>query len=43
MLWQQQPGLVWTSKAIAQQPTPGGEGESREPAVLVGAGLSPMQ
>lgn len=39
---QQQPGLVWMSKAIARPPTPCREAQrSGELAVLVGAGLSP--
>lgn len=35
MLWPQQHGLVWMSKAIARRPHCGGEGQrSREPVVL---------
>lgn len=41
VLWQQQQGLVWVSKAIVQQPRPWGIGsEWREGRVLRGTVLS---
>lgn len=41
MLWQQQHGLVWMSKAIARQPTLWRRGSKKQKAG--GAGLSPTQ